>query len=110
MKQLTVAHDNRGIPVYGLLMNDETWTAALAADTDTTLAVPEGARFALLAGDDHYYVSLAAITLPVPAFGFSAQLAEQDKQIIYFEGGAGSGITLHFRSRNTCFMSVSFFT
>lgn len=107
MIQLTVAQDNRGIPVYGLPITDAGNSAALVADTDTSLAVPATTRFAIIAGDDHYFVGLAAVTLPAAAF--SAQNAEQDKQVVYFDGGADGTEVLHFRARNATDISVSFY-
>ena len=104
MKQLQIKRDPGSQTTYGLEMTDKGWTARLAADTDTSLAVPAGARFALIAADDYYFVNSVAITLPTEGAGFTQTDAEHAKDVIVISGET----TLHFRSRNATDISVSF--
>jgi hypothetical protein len=110
MLQLTVGKDNRSTPVYGLPMTDEGWNASLTAATDTFVTVPIGTRFALIAADDHYFVSAESITLPTAGAGFGAQNAEQDKQIVFYPEGSIAADVLHVISRNATDISISFFS
>ena len=103
MKQLKIERDPGSLPTYALEMTDEGWTGRLAADTDTSLVVPAGAKYALISSDDYYFVSASAITLPSGAF--TKTNAEHAKDVITLNGET----TLHFRSRNACDVSVSFF-
>jgi len=104
-KQLKILRGPGSIPLYVTEMTDEGWTGALAADTDTTVAVPAGSRVALIGASDHYFVSESVITLPVVGAGFAKTDAEQDKDQINVE----EVTTLHFRSRNTNDISIAFY-
>jgi len=103
MKQLSIARDTGSIPTFATEITDEGWTAQLAADTNTVLAVPAGSRFALISANDFFFVSESVITLPAGAF--TKTDAEQSKQAVNVEGVA----SLNFRARNITDISVSFY-
>lgn len=109
MLQLTIGLDSKSAPVYALPITDAGWFVQTVVATPVSVSVPAEARFAMIAADDHYFVSLSAIPA-FPAGGvFQAIDMEQDKQVVYFDGTAGAGVSLHFLTRNTTDISVSFY-
>ncbi len=109
MLQLTIGQDSKSAPVYALPITDAGYWGSTIADDNMPLAVPPEARFAMIAGSDHYYVSLSTIgTFPGEGV-FQAGNIEQDKQVVFFDGAAGAGVTLNFRTRNPTDITVSFY-
>jgi hypothetical protein len=107
MLKLIAARDGESTPVYGLPFTDAGHTVLTLAGVEVSLGVPEGTRYALIAGSDHYFVSYTTMVLPAPGV-FSAQNVEQDKQIVYYPGGAGPSQSLFFITRNSTDITVSF--
>jgi len=106
MKQLNVDKDPGSVPLYIIEMSDDAYTARLAADTDTTLVVPADATFAIISSDDFYFVKAdAEITLPTEGGGFT----ETDAAVAHDAIDVRNVTTLHFRARNACDISVSFY-
>lgn len=103
-KQLQVNRDPTSAPLYMTAITDAGYSATLAADTDTTVAVPADAAWAIVSASDHFWGSDAAITLPVAGGGFSATNFEHNKDQI----DVRAVTTLHFRARNVTDISVSF--
>ena len=105
MKQFSILQDNYSQPIYSVPFSTDNYTARLAAGVDTTLAVPTGARVAVISGNDWYYVDDAAITLPTAGAGFSAAAGHQSKEVLSCEGVT----TLHFIARSDTDITVSFY-
>jgi hypothetical protein len=108
MIKLKIATDGHA-PSYAINLADsgDIYTCALAADTDTTLTVPAGARiavFGLSAGSD-YWVSDAVITIPT-GNSFAASRAMLNPPPLVVTPGA----TLHFRALSTAKISVAFYS
>ncbi len=103
--EFKILDDATGTPGYGTLLSNEVWNFKLAADTDTTVTVPTGARRCIVSADDYFFVAASIITLPSTGTP-TKQSGEQNKGVIDLTDGTA---TLHFRSRNQLDISVSFY-
>lgn len=89
--------------------NVQAWLAryevVIDADTDTTVAVPAGATACVLATDSEFWIDDSVITLPT-LNTFVETTALKNPEIISVDGIT----TLHFRSRNSQDIHVTFYT
>jgi hypothetical protein len=76
----------------------------IAADTDTTLAIPMTATHAVFSADMPFWVDDSAITLPSAAAFASTTALKNPENIAVTPGG-----TLHFRSRQQQDIYVAFY-
>lgn len=103
MKQLIAGKDPRSTPLWTKEITDSGFTGRAAADTDITVNVPAGSRWAIVTADDHYFIASSAVTLP--SVGVVTQTdAEQNADQIAINGET----ELHLRGRNAFNFSVSF--
>lgn len=106
MKQFAVERDITSIPLYITEFAEDIYSARLAADTDTTLAVPATADYALISASDYYLIKAdGAITMPTVGAGFTKTEQEQNKSQLRVSGIT----TLHFRARNAMDITVAFY-
>jgi hypothetical protein len=103
--KLNIVRDINSIATYMIPFSDDSYQFRLNADVQVTLAVPAGVTKAIISGDDYYFVSKSAITLPAlddPPANTGAHQA--------FDAIDVTGVTtLYFRSRNAMDVTVSFY-
>lgn len=105
---LEIQPDKRNFPLYSVPKSDTVFEAQLAADLNTGLNVPAGARFCLVTAEEKlWYDEDAVITIPSNAafLAGSAQLIESGRLIEITEGTA----VLNFRSANQNRVTLAFY-
>ncbi len=99
--------ESHNFPVPIFPNSASKFNAVLLADTDTTLTVPTGCRFALIQaskGIDFYLAKDTVITLPSNNT-FASTSLEHNPDAVFVEGI----VTLHFRATNAIEIVVQFF-
>lgn len=110
MKQLLIVRDTQSIPTWAVKFSDANYNALLVADTLDTIAVPAGARLALVSASDFVYVASATFTLPASGAGFAASAGHLGKEVIDLETNDSTPVTtLYVRARQACDVSISFY-
>ena len=103
---LNVGRDNQAAVAYLPPFTRQSYTANLAATTNTTLTVPDGAKFAIFSfqAGASVFVSSATITAPGSSF---AQTADQS---LNPSGKQVSNVTtLNFFAGSQAWVNVEFF-
>lgn len=108
MQKLRIASDGK-FPTYNINLpgGGDVYNCDLAANTQTTLAVPSGARLAVfgLSSANDYWVSDTAFTIPVGNTFSNAQRALLNPPPLDVTGVS----TLYFRAPASCGVSVAFY-
>jgi len=108
MKQILIVRESQGIPTWAIPLSDDNQNIRLAAGVQSSITVPTGAKIALVAGNDDYFVGKAAVALPGAAF--AANPAHQNKEVIDLETNTAAPVTdLYFIARGAMDISVSFY-
>ena len=105
--QLNIAKDPGSEPTFITEFSDQRQAILMSADTDSPIAVPADARFAVIYYDTgkDIFVSAGVITLPVSDTPVTTAGVLLKPSI-----NVTNVSTLHFRSNEDAFVSVEFYT
>ena len=108
MESLNVGRDNTSVPLYSYKLSDTIKTCVLLADTQKSVAVPTGARRAVIKANDYIYASLSPIAALPTSNDFVDYTAELEPGTWELEVTAGQ--TIYVRARNACDVQVLYYT